>query len=86
LRTSATQQAREHHTRALAIARDISAAPEQARALEGIGNIHRHEGNSGQAAAPLRQALAMYQRIGAPGAKRIEETLRHHRITPQPGG
>jgi transcriptional regulator with XRE-family HTH domain len=27
----------------------------------------------------------VYQRIGAPGAKRIEETLRHHRITPQPG-
>jgi tetratricopeptide (TPR) repeat protein/transcriptional regulator with XRE-family HTH domain len=84
-RTSATEQARGYHTRALAIARDISAAPEQARALEGIGHIHLHEGHPGQAAAPLRQALAIYQRIGAPGAKRIGETLQHHRITPQPG-
>jgi hypothetical protein len=27
----------------------------------------------------------IYQRIGAPGAQRIEETLRHHPMTPQPG-
>ena len=32
LRTSATGQARGQHTQALAIARDISAAPEEARA------------------------------------------------------
>jgi tetratricopeptide (TPR) repeat protein/transcriptional regulator with XRE-family HTH domain len=76
LRTSATAQARDQHTQALAIARDISAAPEEARALEGIGNSHLHEGNPSQAAAPLRQALAIYQRIGAPGAKRVQETLR----------
>jgi hypothetical protein len=45
LRTSATGQAHDQHTQALAIARDISAAPEEARALEGIGNSHLREGN-----------------------------------------
>jgi tetratricopeptide (TPR) repeat protein len=76
LRTSATGQARDQHTRALAIARDISAAPEEARALEGIGNSHLRDGNPGQAAAHLQQALTIYQRIGAPGAQRVQETLR----------
>jgi tetratricopeptide (TPR) repeat protein/transcriptional regulator with XRE-family HTH domain len=86
-RTSATSQARDQHTQALAIARDISAAPEEARALEGLGHSHLQDGNPGHAAAHLRQALAIYQRIGAPGAKRVEETLRHHQLTattPQP--
>ena len=78
LRTSATGQARDQHTRALAIARDISAAPEEARALEGIGNSYLRDGNPSQAAAHLQQALTIYRRIGVPGAKRIEETLRHH--------
>jgi tetratricopeptide (TPR) repeat protein/transcriptional regulator with XRE-family HTH domain len=85
LRTSATGQACNQHTRALAVARDISAAPEEARALEGIGNSHLREGNLSLAAAHLRQALTIYQRIGAPGAKRIEEILRHHRLNSQPG-
>jgi Flp pilus assembly protein TadD len=73
-RTSATSQARDQHTQALAIARDISAAPEEARALEGLGHGHLQDGNPGHAAAHLRQALAIYERIGAPGAKRVEET------------
>jgi len=85
LRTSATGQARDRHTRALAIARDIRAAPEEARALEGIGNSYLREGDPSQAAAHLQQALTIHQRIGAPGARRVEETLRHHRMTPQPG-
>jgi tetratricopeptide (TPR) repeat protein len=76
LRTSATAQARDQHSRALAIARDTSAAPEQARALEGTGHSHVQEGNSSQAVVPLRQALTIYQRIGAPGAERVQETLR----------
>jgi tetratricopeptide (TPR) repeat protein/transcriptional regulator with XRE-family HTH domain len=86
LRTSATGQAHEQHTRALAIARDIRAAPEEARALEGIGNTCLREGSPGQAEAHLRQALTIYRRIGAPGAKRVEETLRRHRMAPRPGG
>ena len=85
LRSSATSPARDHHTQALAIARDISAPPEEARALEGIGNGHLRDGNPSEAAAHLQQALAIYQRIGAPEAKRTEETLRHHGMPLQPG-
>ena len=81
LRTSATGQARDHHTRALAIARDISAAPEEARALEGIGRSHLREGNPDQAGAYLLQALTIYQRIGVPAARRVQQTLQNHRLT-----
>jgi hypothetical protein len=51
---------------------------EEARALEGIGRSHLHDGNTGQAATHLRQAAAIYQRIGTPGAQRIKDTLRDH--------
>jgi tetratricopeptide (TPR) repeat protein/transcriptional regulator with XRE-family HTH domain len=74
-RTSAPGQALECHTRALAIARDLSAAPEEARALEGLGHSHRQDGDPGQAAIHLRQALTIYQRIGSPAARRVQETL-----------
>jgi len=87
LRMGASGQARDQHTRALAIARDISATPEEARALEGIGHSHLQEGNPGQAAAPLQQAQTIYQRIGAPAARRVQQTLQNHRLTsttPQP--
>jgi tetratricopeptide (TPR) repeat protein len=81
-RTSATGQAREHHRTALKIARDISAPLEEARALEGIGHSHLYDGDRGEAAARLRQALAIYQRIGSPGARRVEETLHQHQLSP----
>jgi hypothetical protein len=73
----APRGARDQHTRALAIARDISAAPEQARALEGLGRAHIQGGNHDKGLDCLRQALTIYQRIGAPGARRVQETLRH---------
>jgi Tfp pilus assembly protein PilF len=76
--SAASRQARDHHAQALAITRDIDLPLQRARALEGIGNCHLHDGNFGQAAAPLRQALAIYQRIGNPGDRRIQETLRQH--------
>ena len=79
-RTSATSQARDQHSQALAITRDVGAAPEEARALEGIGNSHLHDGNPRPAAENLRQALAIYQSIGTPAAQRIAETLEHHRL------
>src|SRR5262249_22163136 len=69
------------HTRALAIARDIGAAPEEARALEGIGNTYLREGNPAQAAAHLQRALTIYQRMGAPAAQRVQETLQNHQLT-----
>ena len=75
-RTSDTGQARDHHGQALAIARDIGAPLEEARALEGIGHSHLQDGNPSRAAAHLRQALAIYQRIGSPAARRVEDALR----------
>jgi tetratricopeptide (TPR) repeat protein/transcriptional regulator with XRE-family HTH domain len=77
-RTSAAGQARESHAQALAIARDISAAPEEARALEGLGRAHLLQGNPDQGAAHLRHALAIYQRITSPAARRVQHTLRQH--------
>jgi tetratricopeptide (TPR) repeat protein len=77
LRTSATGQARDQHTRALAIARDISATPEEARALEGLGRAHIQDGNHDKGVECLRQALTIYQHIGAPAAQRVRETLRN---------
>jgi Tfp pilus assembly protein PilF len=79
-RTSATRQGRDRHTQALAIARELGLLPEEARALEGIANSHLHEGSPGQAAAPLQQALAIYQHLGTPDEKHIQHTLREHGI------
>ena len=79
-RTGRTQQAREHYARALAIARDIGLPLEEASALEGIGRTYLQTGTTEEGATCLRQALAIYLRIGAPGASRVEETLRHHPI------
>jgi uncharacterized protein HemY len=74
-RSSLHREARGYFTQALRIARDINAQAEQARALEGIGRCHSQEGNPGKGSVHLRQALAIYRRIGAPEAKRVEATL-----------
>jgi len=79
-RTSATGEAHDLHTRALAIARDIRAAFEEARALEGLGRVCLHDDRD-QAAAHLQQALAMYERLGVPGARRVQQTLQDHGLT-----
>jgi tetratricopeptide (TPR) repeat protein/transcriptional regulator with XRE-family HTH domain len=81
-RTAATAQARDHHGQALAIARQIGTPLEEARALEGIGRSHLQDGNLGQGAAHLRQALSIYQHIGAPAARRTQEILQEHGLTP----
>lgn len=55
----------------------MSAAPlEEARALEGIGHCHLQLGNARQATPFLTQANAIYQRIGAPAAQRIEGIIK----------
>jgi tetratricopeptide (TPR) repeat protein len=72
--TSAAAQAREYHGQALAIARDLGTPLEEARALEGIGESLLAD-DTVAAAASLRQALAIYQRIGTPGARRVQDTL-----------
>lgn len=72
-RTSATQEARSRHSQALAIARELGAPLEEARALEGIGRSLLHQ-DPAEATAHLR-ALEIYQGIGAPGARRVQDTL-----------
>jgi tetratricopeptide (TPR) repeat protein/DNA-binding XRE family transcriptional regulator len=74
LRTSAAQEARSHHAEALAIARELGTPVEQARALEGMGRCLLHR-DPAEAAAHLRQALEIYQKIGAPGARLVRDTL-----------
>src|SRR5215467_9035 len=76
-RTSATGQAREHHAKARAIARDLRAPLEEARSLEGTGRTCLQDGNNDEGLDCLRRALTIYQRIGAPGALRVKETLRN---------
>jgi tetratricopeptide (TPR) repeat protein/transcriptional regulator with XRE-family HTH domain len=77
LRTSAAQEARSQHAEALAIARELGTPGEQARALEGIGRSLLHQ-DPAEAAAYLRQALKIYQKIGAPGARLVQDTLDAH--------
>jgi tetratricopeptide repeat protein len=74
LRTSAAQQAQSRHAEALAIARELGTPDEQARALEGIGRSLLHR-DPAAAAVHLRQALEIYQRIGAPAARHVQDTL-----------
>ncbi len=83
-RTSATQEARSRHGQALAIARELGAPLEEARALEGIGRSLLHQ-DPAEATAHLRRALEIYQGIGAPGARRVQDTLDDDRRKETPG-
>jgi hypothetical protein len=74
-RTADGRQARDYHAQALAIARDLGTPLEEARALEGIGRSHLRDGHADEGTACLEQALAIYQRIGVPAARRVQETL-----------
>ena len=82
LATSAAEEARRYHGQALAIAREIGAHGEEADALAGIG-LSFLPGSPAEAAAPLRGALAIYQRIGSPDAQHIEDTLARHGLEAQ---
>jgi class 3 adenylate cyclase/tetratricopeptide (TPR) repeat protein len=73
-RTAAFSESREHHARALDIAGELGARLEQARALEGTGRSLLPD-NREEAAVHLRRALAIYEEIGAPGARRIRDAL-----------
>jgi tetratricopeptide (TPR) repeat protein/DNA-binding XRE family transcriptional regulator len=77
LATSAAEEARQYYSQALAFAREIGAHGEEADALAGIGRSLL-PGRPAEAAAPLRDALAIYRRIGSPYARRIQETMARH--------
>ncbi|MFE9571080.1 cyclophane-containing RiPP biosynthesis TPR protein HaaT [Streptomyces sp. NPDC006692] len=60
-----TATAREYSSRALSLARDIKCPREEARALEGIGRCELTTGAGDLALESLREALAIYGRLGA---------------------
>ena len=74
-RTRDPVQARDYHTQALRIARDLPAPLEEARALEGIGRSHLYDGNAADGTTLLRDALDIYLRLGTPDASRIQQRL-----------
>jgi tetratricopeptide (TPR) repeat protein/transcriptional regulator with XRE-family HTH domain len=74
LATAATEDARRRHSLALSIAREIGARVEEARALAGIGRSLLPS-SPAEAAAYLRDALVIAQRIGSQEAPRIQGTL-----------
>ena len=76
LAAGAVAQALDQHEQALAIAVSIALLLEQARAREGIGRCYLDLDRPDQGAGPLRQALAIYRRIGSPHADRVAQTLR----------
>jgi tetratricopeptide (TPR) repeat protein len=73
--TTAPATARPYYERALALATAIAAQGEQARALEGIGLCHLQDGNPQKGQELLHRALAVYQRIGSPRARGVEQRL-----------
>jgi tetratricopeptide (TPR) repeat protein/DNA-binding XRE family transcriptional regulator len=74
LRASAAEESRSHHAQALAIARELGTPGEQARALEGMGrSLLRRD--PAEAAMHLREALEIYQKIGAPEARGVRDVL-----------
>ena len=79
--TSAAEEARHYHSQALAIAREIGAHAVEAHALAGTG-LSLLPDRPAEAAAPLRDALAIYRRIGSPDAQTIQDTLTRHRLEP----
>jgi len=77
LATSATEDAYRLYSQALDIAREIGAQNEEARALAGIGHSLLPSSRA-EAAAYLRDALVIAQRIGSQEAQRIQGTLTEH--------
>jgi tetratricopeptide (TPR) repeat protein/transcriptional regulator with XRE-family HTH domain len=77
-RQTVPADARAYHEQALALARTIAAPREEARALEGIGKADISTGDHGQGATALRDALAIYRRIGSPYADELQQFCDAH--------
>lgn len=73
---SGSGDARTHYERALEIATRISAAPEKARAMEGIGRCLLADDRPDEGLRWLRQALRTYRRIKSPRAAQVAADLR----------
>jgi Tfp pilus assembly protein PilF len=63
------------HRRALDLAREVRSPLEEARALEGAGRCALGTGRTAVAAVGFRQALRIYQRIGADEAAGLAADL-----------
>jgi tetratricopeptide (TPR) repeat protein len=68
-------RAQEHHQQALNLARAISSTHEEARALAGLGRCAIAASNTAQARTLLRQALQIFQRIGAAETRSVQADL-----------
>ena len=79
-------QARSRHQQALDLARQLGIPLEEAHALAGLGRCARAEGRTADADAEdkLRQALAIFQRIGAAEAADVSAELDALPGTPDP--
>jgi tetratricopeptide (TPR) repeat protein len=68
-------QARSFHQQALDLARQISSAWDEAHALAGLGRCYQAAGRIAEAEDGLRQALEIFQRIGAAEAAGVAAEL-----------
>jgi tetratricopeptide (TPR) repeat protein len=68
-------RAEGRHRQALELARAITSTWDQAHALAGLGRCALAAGHATQAAALLRQALEIFQRIGAAEAGDVSREL-----------
>jgi tetratricopeptide (TPR) repeat protein len=68
-------QALAYYTAAAELAREINSPLEEARAIEGVGQCMFEAGALSDALVNLRDAHAIYQRIGTPDARRLESIL-----------
>ena len=68
-------QAERCHRRALDLARDTASSWDEAHALAGLGRCALAVGHTRQAADRMRQALEIFQRIGAAEAPGVSREL-----------
>ena len=74
-RTGNCLQARDYHTQALRIARDLPEPREEGRALDGIGRSYVKDNQAGKAGPMLAQAMEIYERIGILESRGAREML-----------
>jgi tetratricopeptide (TPR) repeat protein len=78
LAAGSSAEACAHYMKAHAIAVMITSALEEARALEGIGQCQIRDGRFHEGFITIRQALAIYRRLGSPNAQYSEKLLHDH--------
>jgi tetratricopeptide (TPR) repeat protein len=69
------ERAGECHRRVLTLAREISSSWDEAHALAGLGRCAVAAGNATEARGDLKQALEIFQRIGAGEASSVASEL-----------